>query len=164
MKRHKRLEVNGNKWVFMFPKLKLDANALHCKVLAYSRATGNCDHEIHVSKALGTVDVFTIMEHGRYAMPVLGYTSDARFSLSALEVNNTETDFPPPNVVKYAAGMFLAPLYRQQTILATDASSGKNRVHVPARFFYPGAFLIRCLKISNFGKRKAQMGRKNWLV
>ena len=47
-----------------------------------------------------------INEHGRYAMPVLSYTSDARFSFSALEIETQSVIFPA-SVVKYAVGDFL---------------------------------------------------------
>ena len=68
-------------------------------------------------------------------MPVLSYTSDARFSFSALEIESQERDFPLPSVVKYAVGDFLSGPYFQQTIVATDTSGGKRGFISPADFF-----------------------------
>ena len=136
LKRRELLAKKGSQWVFIFPKERLDNESCHCRVLAFSMAAGQCNHEIHISRAFGTVDVFTINEHGRYAMPVLSYTSDARFSFSALEIETQERDFPLPSVVKYAVGDFLSDPYLQQTIVATDTSGGRERVHIPSRFLF----------------------------
>jgi hypothetical protein len=133
MKRKVILAENGAKYTFLFPRDPLPGSASHCNILVVQE-NGGCEHEIHVSRGLRTIEVFNFKDHGRYLMPSLQYTSDSRFSLAGKTMSSTAIKDPLPSMTKYSAGLFLSPSFHMQSIVATDSASGTARVHVPAYY------------------------------
>ena len=108
-------------------------DSTHCILLALSG--GKCGHEIHVSRALKTLDIFTVADHGRYCLSTLTYTNDGRFASHDLPMVAAESSaLPLPHAVRYSAGMFLQMPFSMQSIVARDMSTEVTRIFIPPHF------------------------------